>query len=437
MSVVHITSHITNWDGYKNSITKADCSVKSLAAKVSVVLFPIFIFLAAIFLAIDFFASQQKPPTTDRRLSLVQQKEFHDVLTHIMSFLNGPQAPVKTSLFTKSRAPLVIYNDKGEWLSLPPSSISRVCKQWNRAFNHVVENAADHLFEGSVFSDNKYTPPFWTHRYIRSSNIKSGIDDTAVIVHPELRAAYLRCIFETAHEVFSGKDGRGSEHLESWKKLSTECCESKRPIPAVNIANMLCFISKNEWAAAATMNLPPYPQALIDFLKETCPFSPGNINSDMVIVVPLFPQVDIDGTIVPLTLKSLDQLDKSSGGTGCRLNSFGTANYIPAEEEFRYAVMTRDVIPGSRNMSYKQQLGLLPPGYEAPRVFDAVRAILWENRRSGNRCFNDNPWTYTRCKEIICGYNLVVGGFAPSGLYVDDSRYYDDECFGVAGWRKF
>ena len=99
--------------------------------------------------------------------------------------------------------------------------------------------------------------------------------------------------------------------------------------------------------------------------------------------------------------------------------------------------MTNDVIPGSRNKSYDAQLQLIPAGYEMPGVFDAARAILWENRRSGKRCFNDNPWTYTRCKEIIHGYHVVVGGFAPSGLDVNDN--YDDnyDDTGVAGWRKF
>ena len=196
-------------------------------------------------------------------------------------------------------------------------------------------------------------------------------------------------------------------------------------------------ISKKEWAASQTINLPPYPQKLKDFLAEDCTIWPGKKRSETHIVVPLFPQVAINDAPIPSTLDSLDQLDKSSGGPGYRYLWDQIPKNIPAEKEFHYAVMTNDVIPGSRNKSYDAQLQLIPAGYEMPGVFDAARAILWENRRSGKRCFNDNPWTYTRCKEIIHGYHVVVGGFAPSGLDVNDN--YDDnyDDTGVAGWRKF
>ncbi len=47
------------------------------------------------------------------------------------------------------------------------------------------------------------------------------------------------------------------------------------------------------------------------------------------------------------------------------------------------------------------------------------------------------PSTYTRCHEMLQGYHLVVGGFAPGGLYVPSLHYDDDERIGVAGLRKF
>ncbi len=152
--------------------------------------------------------------------------------------------------------------------------------------------------------------------------------------------------------------------------------------------------------------------------------------------MPLFPQVYIDGSPVSSTLDSLDQLDKSSGGPGFIYVWDKTPNNIPAENEFHYAVMTIDVIPGSRYRSYDDQIQLLPAGYEVPGVFDAARAILWTNRRAGRRCLSDNPPTFTRCKEMIEGYQLVVGGFGPSGLAVY-GHYYDSEYIGIVGWRQF
>ena len=205
--------------------------------------------------------------------------------------------------------------------------------------------------------------------------------------------------------------------------------EAERPL----ISNV---ISKKEWAAPQTINLP-YPQELKDFLAGDCTIWPGKKRSETHIVVPLFPQVAINDAPIPSTLDSLDQLDKSSGGPGYRYLWDQIPKNIPAEKEFHYAVMTNDVIPGSRNKSYDAQLQLLPAGYEMPGVFDAARAVLWENRRSGKQCFNDNPWTYTRCQEIIQGYRLVVGGFDPSGLNVNASDSDHHENIGVAGWRKF
>ena len=197
----------------------------------------------------------------------------------------------------------------------------------------------------------------------------------------------------------------------------------------------ILVISKNGWAAAKTINLPPYPQELEDFLAGDCTIWPGKKRSATHIVVPLFPQLAIDNIPIPSTLESLDLLDKSAGGPGYRFLCDGIPKNILAEEEFHYAVMTNDVIPGSRNQSYNAQFQLLPAGYEVPGVFDAARAILWENRRSGKWCFKDNPLTYTRCKEVIQDNHLVVGGSAPSGLSINEGD--DCEYVGIAGWRKF
>lgn len=200
--------------------------------------------------------------------------------------------------------------------------------------------------------------------------------------------------------------------------------------------NVMSVISPERWAAARTTPLPPYPPALREFLDDDCTIWPGRKRHETHIVVPLFPHVLLNGAIVPLTLESLDELDKSSGGPGYRYLWDQIPADVPAEGGFRWAVMTNDVIPGSRNLSYAEQCKLLPPGYEAPGVLNAARAILWENRCSGRRCFTDAPWTYTRCRENVQGYQLVVGGFAPAGLHVN-GNFYGSVSIGLAGWREF
>lgn len=198
----------------------------------------------------------------------------------------------------------------------------------------------------------------------------------------------------------------------------------------VEILLVPTIISKAGWADSKTISLPTYPQELTDFLAGNCTIWPGKKRSETHIVVPLFPEVAINNTPIPLTLESLDQLDKSSGGPGLLYNQF--PENIPVEKKFCYAVMTSDVIPGSRNKPYNDQLRLLPPGYEAPGVFDAARAILWENRRSGKRCFK-NQWTYTS----TCDFKWIVGNFDPSGLTVSPNVFALHAYVGIAGWRKF
>ncbi len=207
-------------------------------------------------------------------------------------------------------------------------------------------------------------------------------------------------------------------------------------------------ISQQDWAnpAAFLDKLPPKPQALIDFLAAPCPIygNEGKTAAETHIVVPRIKNITliIDGAPVqvPGNLKNLDLLDKASGGKGCRLiwDEILKPEVDKAPEvAFEWVVMTRDVLPGSRNKAYDIQKALAEAkGYQVPGFLDAATAILWENQHSNTRLFNDNPWTYTRCHEKLQGYQLVVGGFAPAGLFV--SNYYgDDERIGVAGLRKF
>jgi hypothetical protein len=110
-----------------------------------------------------------------------------------------------------------------------------------------------------------------------------------------------------------------------------------------------------------------------------------------------------------------------------------------------WALMTRDVIPGSRNKTYpEQQKHVEEMGYEVPDILSAAIGIQQEYVSTGKILYgrstpeNPNQWTYTRCKEQSGGFQTIVGGLAASGLDVD---YYCDDYvsahIGVAGLRKF
>jgi hypothetical protein len=75
--------------------------------------------------------------------------------------------------------------------------------------------------------------------------------------------------------------------------------------------------------------------------------------------------------------------------------------------------------------------------YALPSVLEAATAILMHHAREGDRLFGNEPWTYTRCQEVVDGWPVVVGSFSSEGLDVD---YDYDAChrnYGVSCLRKF
>jgi hypothetical protein len=96
--------------------------------------------------------------------------------------------------------------------------------------------------------------------------------------------------------------------------------------------------------------------------------------------------------------------------------------------------MTRDIIPGSRNKSYKDQVELLgvyakKTGvvFEAPSAIGAATCILMEYISKGTKLYTDNPNTYTRCKEQVDNDQLLVGSFSADGLSIPNSHYLFNE----------
>ena len=149
-----------------------------------------------------------------------------------------------------------------------------------------------------------------------------------------------------------------------------------------------------------------------------------------------------------LTLKSLGELAKkyfSASDTGYR---FILAAIIQEQgdksiDKSQWVLMTKDVLPGSRNKSYGEQQKIVADlaeksliSYEVPEILESATCILSQYFGSNIRLFSDSPWTYTRCQENIQGYQVVVGGFAPAGLCVS-SYNYDYDYIGVAALRKF
>jgi hypothetical protein len=187
---------------------------------------------------------------------------------------------------------------------------------------------------------------------------------------------------------------------------------------------------------------PPLPPNIAEILNSSCPFWPGKKVHETHLLV-LVPQT-VKGQ--PLTLKSLGELvQKPLKGHDTKYSAYYLSEYRdPPAPPSHWVLLTRDVIEGSRNKSYKEQQDLLAKyckqaqvSYEVPKILDAAVCILMEHVRSGTRLYGREPVTFTRCQEKYnADWQLGVGGFGSSGLYI---CLYGAALMspGVGGSRKF
>jgi NACalpha-BTF3-like transcription factor len=196
---------------------------------------------------------------------------------------------------------------------------------------------------------------------------------------------------------------------------------------------------------------PDLPSDMTAILDSTCPFWPGRKVKDTHLLVLIPARVNDQ----PFSLNLLHDLVQhpSNGGhkTQYRYYGSGVKEQLGASSPAAsyWLLMTRDVLPGSRDKSYGDQKKLVADHarrtglpYELPQTLEAATAILAHYVRNGERLYSDNPWTYTRCQEWVCHefnqYPVVVGGFLSSGLFVIDGDYFlDYRVYGVAGCRRF
>jgi hypothetical protein len=193
---------------------------------------------------------------------------------------------------------------------------------------------------------------------------------------------------------------------------------------------------------------PLLPVNILDTLNSTCPFRPGRQVKDTHLLV-LIPAT-VNGE--PFSLNLLEELIQrpQSGGYPAKYVVYASA----VREQFGaqspggsyWVLMMREVLGGSRDKDYAFQQALvahhasctgLP--YELPSALEAATVILSHYVRSGERLYTDDPWTYTRCQELVTWGDgnspAIVGGFSSGGLGVDLSVGRSGH--GVAGLRKF
>ena len=193
--------------------------------------------------------------------------------------------------------------------------------------------------------------------------------------------------------------------------------------------------------------VPLLPAGIGQILASPCPFWDGQQVRDTHLLA-LIPK-RVSGQA--LTLNYLGELIKAPQGGGHATeyrfywdNARKAIGSQPAGSSY-WVLMTKDVLPESRNKSYQDQCKLVADHskrtgleYKVPGALEAAVVILLHHVRSGERLYGDDPLTYTRCQESVRGRQLLVGGGSSEGLDVDSDHYghiYNN--LGLAALRKF
>jgi hypothetical protein len=212
-----------------------------------------------------------------------------------------------------------------------------------------------------------------------------------------------------------------------------------------------------EWARylGEVGEAPCLPSAIDEILHSACPFWPGKLVKDTHLLV-LIPST-VDGKAFTLDLLG-ELIQRPRGGGHC------TQYFLYDDEVQRssgdvyssssyWVLLTRDVLPGSRNEPYEVQQALVAaqssrvddPPYAIPSVLEAATAILSHYVRSGDRFYEEADGalmsTFTRCTTLLedaSGHSslVTVGRFCSRGL-VFLSGFDDDAEFGVSCLRQF
>lgn len=204
------------------------------------------------------------------------------------------------------------------------------------------------------------------------------------------------------------------------------------------------FFGPDKWSKyyGETGETPPLPEDMHKLLLSPCPFwstpeKPVRVmDSHMLVLIPAAVNEEA------LTLNKLQDLIQNPQSEGYATDYKVYSNWTKGEhgstpiERSHWVLMTRDVVPGSRNKTYQEQKDLVNQygGYRLPGALEAAVCTLMEHVSSGSMLFG--ALTYTCCTEKVQDQHpVVVGGFGSDGL--DVYIGFGSVRYGLGALRKF
>ncbi|MCP5507232.1 MAG: F-box protein [Chlamydiales bacterium] len=210
------------------------------------------------------------------------------------------------------------------------------------------------------------------------------------------------------------------------------------------------FIDERAWnLLGAIGEVPPLPDNILEELMKPCPFwnpertADGKKVKDTHVLGLMVDKLNGE----PVTLTSIERCASTpkEGGHATRFECFSKSirrdHGETAVGKPYWALMTADVLPGSRGKSRQDLLAMASKsGYAAPTLlqavaFNIVRYVSTRQRLLSDD-LSDDPSAYTCCQEQSEGLKLIVG-FPSSGLVVNCNRSCGNIYVAVVALRKF
>jgi V8-like Glu-specific endopeptidase len=233
-----------------------------------------------------------------------------------------------------------------------------------------------------------------------------------------------------------------SKFKEFLEPMISQTYEIIENLPPQNTSNPKEAFGAEQWATyfGDVGEVPALPSNIEDILNSYCPYTGKKVReSHLLTLIP----ATVGGKA--LTLSKLGELIKSPiKGCSIKYSAFDVGEHDKAVNSSYWALITKDVIPNSRNKTYAEQKNLLKQNYKVPKAIEAAVSVLMHHAQGGERLYSDSPsYTYTRCEEAMGLYRVFVGGFGSGGLAVDrDCDGYlvggdGDGNLGLGALRKF
>ena len=190
-------------------------------------------------------------------------------------------------------------------------------------------------------------------------------------------------------------------------------------------------LERKEWEVVfgEVGDVPSLPSDIEQILNSDCPYFEGKKIKETHLLTLIPKTVNKK----PLTLRSLGNL---RGTTKYDVLNVEKHADTPVKKPY-WVLVTKDVIPSSRNKNFKEQQSLVAINYSIPKAIEVAVTILLHQAKTGESLYSDNPLTYTLCEEKVGAYQICVGSMGKAGLrifYFDNST---QESVGIASLRKF